>query len=60
MMPAAMSTRTSASRPVVVPLASSAATSVASVYVMAAATCTTSWFSPRQDSTSMYCGSSVV
>ena len=60
MMPTAMSTRTTAGRPVELPLASSAASSVASVYVMAAATCTTSSFSPRRSSTSMYCGSSVV
>ena len=60
MIPAAMSTRVSASRPVDVPLASSAASSTASVYVRAAAACTASWLSPRTSSTSMYSGSSVV
>ena len=60
MMPTAISTRTSACRPVESPLASNAASSVASVYVMAAATCTTSAFSPRRTSTSTYCGTSVV
>ena len=60
MMPPASSIRAIAARPVARPLASQAAPSTSSVYVSAAATCTTSGVRLCTVSTSMYSGSSVV
>ena len=59
-IPAAMTARATASRPVVLPMASRATSSIASVYVRAAAMCTASALSPCTSSTSMYSGTSVV
>ena len=60
MIPPAISARTTPRRPDARPLASIAASSTASVYVIAAAAWNVPVFSPPISSSSMYCGSSVV
>jgi hypothetical protein len=60
MMPVVSSIRGQASRPDVRPLASSAANTTTSVYVIAAATWAVSVCRPMKRSSITYCGSSVV
>ena len=59
-IPAAISSRTTAARLVNPPLATSTASTTASVYVIAAAMWAVSGCRPKRSSSRAYCGTSVV